>query len=341
MTKIYRYRKEMQSGLYIKDYSLSTLINIPAPILEELGKISKPIVLSYPSPFITSIAENDLVHAELFMNHNKNNTLLILLHGFSSKLHRLRNYYDFIASALNQGINCAFLNMPFHLQRTPAGEISGERLIYFDDIHTLEFYHQAVVDTKRLIDIVQDSFGFKRIILCGFSLGSMVSTISIATDCRINKGILVFGGGNWFEIHWNSTLAYILKGNCMQDGEITKEKCSLIYKDFPDFLKEFKTTDMELIDFELSKTGSLKDKTTRKCFLCDPLAFGHKISPEKILILGSKLDHFFTKNSVIQLHNEIGNPEIHWFNRIHSSAILADNHAKTYIFDFIKDNRYP
>ncbi|MBM3707410.1 MAG: alpha/beta hydrolase [Actinobacteria bacterium] len=325
-------------------------------------KSIKKYILNYRSPYITGDKKNDEVYCELFLNYgldNKDNnlikskagelkaaevktfktgeSLIIILHGFASKLQKLGNYYDFISKLLNNNINCAFLNQPYHLYRTPRGENSGERLIYFGDIETLYFYHQAVVDVRRLIDIALQKLNFKRIILCGFSLGSMVATITAAVDKRIDKTILLLGGGNWHEIHWNSFLSHILKGNCIKDGKITKEKCKEFYKDFPFFLEEFKNTDISNLDFNLSLNPDLKEKTTKMCFLCDPLAFAHKIDPQKILMINSRLDHYFPKTSAIQLWKELGKPEIFWFTKLHTSKILLNPRVFNIILNFIKN----
>jgi len=165
-----------------------------------------------------------------------------------------------------------------------------------------------------------------------------VATITSAVDKRINKTILLLGGGDWFEIHWNSMLAHVLKGNCIEDGMITKKGCSEIYGDFPEFLKELKKIQMEtgaeIIDPE--KFPSLKEKMTKACFLCDPLAFGHMINPQTVLMISSKLDHYFPRKSAEKLWSEIGKPDIYWFSKFHSSRILLNAKVRRLIIDFIK-----
>ena len=327
---------------------------LPVPLN---SKNIKKYILNFKSPHNTGINKNDNVYCELFLNNGMDNnikktygvkngeskvnnahkSLIILLHGFASKQNKLGNYYNFISKLLDNNFNCAFLNHPYHLHRTPEGENSGERLIYFGDIDTLDFYHQAVVDTRRLIDIVTQKFNFKRIILCGFSLGSMVALITAAVDGRIHKSILLLGGGNWYEIHWNSLLSHILKGNCIEDGKINKEKCKKFYMDFPSFLEEFKNTDISNLNINLSDCPGLKEKTTKMCFLCDPLAFAHKIDPQKILMINSRFDHYFPKKSTLQLWRELGRPKIYWFAKLHTSKILINLKIFDIILNFIKN----
>jgi len=319
--------------------------------------------LFFDSPFTTGIKNNDSVYSEIFtssksisthnnnynktINHNlknpgifdgKNFTLLILLHGFGSKLYGLGNYYSFIDNIIQKQMCCAFIHMPYHLSRTPEGQKSGEKLIYVDDAGTLEFYHQAVVDLRRLIDIAVYTFGFKKIVLCGFSLGSMVSVITTAMDSRILKTILIFGGGNWYHIHWNSALAHILKGNCIENGKISKGKCRDFYKVFPEFCREFDKTGINSqLKSDLMGNIDLEDKTVKLCFLCDPSAFGPKIDPAKILMLNSRFDHFFPRKSSIELWERLGRPQIHWFNSFHTSKILANKKALNLVSSFINN----
>ena len=140
--------------------------------------------------------------------------MLIFLHGFSTKDEKLKNYYRFINNILNIDTACLFINLPFHLNRSPQSEASGNSIIYFDDVDTLLFFHQCVVDVRKAIDIVEKIISPDEINICGISLGSIVSVISMAVDKRISKGIFLLGGGNWKEIHWNGISRYILKGNC-------------------------------------------------------------------------------------------------------------------------------
>jgi len=313
-------------------------------------------ILTFNSPYRTGVAENDSVHCELFLNQGCNlctaaeakpeyinnarlktaiDTLLIVIHGFSTKKTKMDNYYYFISKAIEKNVSCAFINLPFHLHRSPKKEKSGERLIYYDDVQTLKFFHQSVVDVKKFIDIISNILQIKNTTLFGLSLGSMVSLITMAYDRRIKKGIFLIGGGNWYEIHWNSALKFILRGNCSDKGQTTKEKCREFYSDFPDFLNKFKQIDIENIPFDIKECPELKKVTTKMCFLCDPLAFAHKLNPKNILMINSKLDFYFSKKSTTRLWEELGKPEIYWLNNFHTSKILRNKKVINKTLDFI------
>jgi len=318
----------------------------PDYILKELkqnGSPAKNYSLTYDSPYSTKIKLNDKVYVRLFSKEKidaKNTTsrnILILIHGFSSKKESTDNYYGFSNKIIGDNLSCAFINLPFHLNRTPEGEKSGQRLIYYDDVDTLKFFHQGVVDVKKLVDIVLEILPVKNIYICGISLGSMFSLITMANDNRISKGIFLLSGGNWEEIHWNGILKFILKGDCTHKGKNIREVCRKSYNNFPKFLSEFKKIKDKNIEMDLKHHPDIKKAAAKMCFLCDPLAFAHRIDPEKVLMINSKFDFFYTRKSTEQLWDELGRPKIYWLNTMHSSKILTDENIIAKIKQFLLD----
>jgi hypothetical protein len=334
--KLYNYNKIPKLTYTIKKASTET--NLPYRY-----------TLTYESAYKTGIKKNDKVYTELFLNHDflnndKNKqkkrlenteTLVILIHGFSSRKDKLRNYHFLINKITQKNLNCAFINLPFHLNRTPTDEVSGRRLLYFNDVETLEFFHQSVVDVRKFIDIILNIHPFKNIYICGLSLGGMVSIISMVYDRRIKKGIFLITGGNWKEIHWDGMLKFFLKGNCISDGIITKKQCNDFYNKFPKFLEELKKIPLNELTNDLVDFPELKKATLKMCFLCDPLAFAHKINPENVLMINSKFDQYFTTRSTTLLWEELGKPKIYWLNNLHTSKILSNSKVIKKITNFI------
>ena len=324
--KLYSYASDVKTNLKIKE-----VMAFP-----EMGKPSvglKKYILEYDSPYKTGIKENDCVYAELFLG--KNDTLFILVHGFTSNRKKIVTYNGFMYNLVNKNFNCAFINLPFHLNRTPGNELSGQRLTGYDDKEILLFFHQSVVDIRKLIDISLDLLPVKKIIICGISLGTMISVISMARDSRISQGIFLLGGGNWNEIHWKGFLRFVLKGNCSQEGFITKEKCSRYYKFFPDFLNDFKEIELENLSWDLENYPELKQKTQKMCFLCDPVAFADRINPENVIMINSKFDHLFSKKSTKKLWDALGKPQAYWFNRPHTNKMILNPRVFEKIYEFI------
>jgi len=363
---IYLYQYDSETSTCNKGYNLIESKNMDDSIRE--------YTLTYDSPYSTGVKINDRVHAQLFLNKNmtwsnvgnldngnndcnnnynddsfdnksKSNDILILIHGFLTNEIKLKRYYSFIKKINSNNISGAFLNLPFHLNRTPAGEKSGRRLINFDDLDILLFFHQSVVDIKKLIDILKQNWNFNNIYICGISLGCMISVIAMANDNRINKGIFLIGGGNWEEVHWKGISRLTLKGNCIYKDKKYKNKtrrqaCREIYACFPEFLKKFKETKYKKIkiDSEGLSDSDLKEVTARMCFLCDPLTFANKINPQNVLMINAKYDFFFNKKSVNHLWEELGRPEIYWLNNFHTTNILADKKVLSKINDFLSES---
>jgi len=326
--------------------------------LEELSENNcvKEYELTFDSPYSTGLEENDRVYAKLFLNkdktgtdnnnlskrnkNDKNNDLLIVVHGLSTSKPKLKKYYHFINKMNSDNLSCAFINLPLHLNRTPDGERGGERLIYFNDIQTLIFFHQSVVDIRKLIDILLKISNFNRVYICGISLGSMISIIAMANDNRIDKGVFLLGGGNWEEIHWRGALRFILRGNCIfkdkrYAGKTRREACREIYSKFPLFVKKMKELKPEKIKMNLDNLPELKEVIPKMCFLCDPVAFAYKINTEKVFMISSRFDFYFNKKSTNHLWEELGKPEIYWINKLHSSSIITNERIIARIKKFL------
>jgi hypothetical protein len=303
--------------------------------------------LTFSSPYTTGIKNNDLVHVELRNRGgspqpgrkiNKIGGIVILVHGFATKRKKMSRYYHFADLIVKKGMACAIISLPYHLQRTPPGEISGSRLITFDDVETLKFFHQAVADIRKLIDILGMIYKHDGIYMCGTSLGCMVSTIAMAFDKRIKKGVLLIGGGNWEEIHWKGILRFILKGNCTDDGNSDRRsECREAYSQFPLFLEEIKKTQKSRLSFDLENLKELKKVTPKACFLCDPMAFAHMIDTNKVIMINSRLDAYFSRKSTRYLWKELGKPEIIWSGLLHSSSILTKDKIINIIYKFFTE----
>lgn len=324
--KLYNYDSGIKTNLKVKEV-------IAFPEMGKPGTGLKKYILRYDSPFKTGFKKNDSVYAELFLG--KNDTLIILVHGFATNMKKISNYNNFLYNLTSRDFNCAFINLPFHMNRTPDTEISGRRLRGYDDKNTLLFFHQSIVDIRKLIDISFDLLPIKKVIICGISLGAMVSVISMACDKRISRGIFLIGGGNWNEIHWNGFLRFMLKGNCVEDGSITKKICGQYYSCFPAFLDTFREISLDDLSFDMENHPELRQKTQKMCFLCDPAAFAGRIDPESVIMINSRFDHLFTRKSTRILWEALGKPVIYWTSIIHTSKILTNPGVFKKIYEFI------
>ena len=343
-TNNYLYRLEKDHKI---DYEVASFDAEPA--YKDLRKKNiKSYLIFYSSPFRTGITENDRVHSELFIpeKNNGSSNVVIFLHGFTSKLHSLRSYYKFISRAAEHGHSCFFINLPFHLHRTPPGEKSGQRLIQNRDTGTLNFFNQAVLDIKKGIRIINKLFSEAREIktgtarkmdfsICGLSLGGMISVASMAWEKSIKKGVLLQCGGNWDTIYWNSLVRVIMHGCFIDKENIKREQAKEFYLPIKEFIEKFRSADPKKIDRGLSEYPELSAYRQKTWFLSDPLTFAHKINHKNVIMINSRFDFLFSRDSTIQLWHELGKPQIYWINDIHSSWILSNKKVLKLIFNFL------
>jgi len=344
----------MELYTYNKD-NLDYSLNFKKSYKSSSGIVYHKHILNFKSAYSTGIQENDMVYCELYSkkkvyrkasgkktsstvsNYTKTSQhapLVIFLHGFATNDKKIENYSSFIKKLMDFNINCLFINLPFHLNRRPANELSGKRLIYFDDKETLLFFHQSVVDIRKSLDVLENIISTKKVYLLGISLGSMISSVAAAFEPKIDKTILVLGGGRWEEVHWNGILKYILKGNCDDDRIMTKSKCHDHYLNFDAFSQKLKEENPDRITFDLEGNPEIKNHCAKKCFLCDPIAFAYKINPKNIMMINSRIDHFFSKKSTVKLWDSLGKPEIYWLNYPHVSKIISRKNVFERIIQF-------
>ncbi|HHT78236.1 MAG TPA: hypothetical protein GXZ93_00305 [Actinobacteria bacterium] len=295
----------------------------------------------FKSPFLTGFSENDMVNGEYIDGYNdKKRKCIILLHGFKSVDGKLAPYYSFAEQAVESGFSCFFMNLPFHLERTPFSKKSGEVLLNNDDSGMLDFFHQAVVDAKKAINILKKEFPVENFYICGLSLGGMCSVFIKAFERRVEKAVLVECGGNWHEIYWNSFMSkIILKGKYLREGKIEKEKSALFYSFFPEFIREFKKIygrkQENFCDLHEIQNSCLNKYLNPKWFLSDPITWAHRIKRDESLIISSRFDPLFNKKTIMQLKKELGDPEIIWINRFHTSDILKNRRLNAVIFNYL------
>lgn len=312
-------------GLY--DYKKSVISYTLKPISNSPGY--KIYDLSFDSPAKNGVAESDIVKAMAYLHDDPTNKPpIIFVHGIGMSESRIKLYTPLAERFVVNGFDLIMMVLPYHYTRTPKGESSGSRLLGFGADETFDFFYKSVVEVRSLLDLLgQIGRGNGSYYICGVSLGSVISSLVMGVDDRISKGILLIGGGNWEKIHWGGALRFVLNGYCSDEGT-SKKICHQYYSQFPEFLDEFKK----------GEEAGIK-KAVKKCFLCDPLIYGHRINPKKLLMINARFDGFFSRASTLDLWNALGRPRLHWLCTTHSATLFRRKKIAKLVLNFLNSSQ--
>lgn len=173
--------------------------------------------LNFESPFLSPFPENNLVWGKYFKLKKNSRGVILVLHGW-----RIKNYMFFDSACkkfLNIGLDSIFLDLPYHLHRTPSSSYGGEYMISSDGVQTIESIRQAILEAKILIDWLREQ-KVKKIGLFGVSLGSWLSAILCTLiSPPLDFAILVSPPANPEKMFYKSRIANLLKDS---GGKIEK-----------------------------------------------------------------------------------------------------------------------
>ena len=102
----------------------------------------------------------------------------------------LKPYLEWCEAAAVAGLDAIFVELPFHLSRTPEGRFSGELFVSGDLIRTLDTARQAVREIRSLVGWLEGGGGPPAGIV-GFSLGGFVATQALSVEDRLRFALLM------------------------------------------------------------------------------------------------------------------------------------------------------
>ncbi len=273
--------------------------------------------ISFLSPFTSEYDVNNRVYLEVFTPVNLlKRTTVVFVHGLGLTPKRKKLYIMLPKRLAVMGYRSVFFTLPFHLERTPAGKSSIQWFSDLDDIGTLHFYHQAVVDLKTTLNLFS---GLKDFSLVGVSLGSMITMIALGVEERFRRGVLILGGGNYERILWHSLTKYVIR-----EGYCNSKMCHHFYSKYPKYLQDIK------------ELGSWRAVPCPKmCFLIEPLTFAPFVKEKKIMMINAIFDLIIPRKATIQLWEELQRPEIHWLPAGHGTTLFWGGKIARLIGDFL------
>ncbi len=183
------------------------------------------LVVKFPSLWKTpEYPENQTVYAEVFIpNKNSRMPAVIILHSWGVQKPDIE--LSLARTLAQRGFVSAVMTMPYHIQRTPSGYLSGDLMIVPDTAKMRETMRQAVLDVRQFIDWLQSQpqIAPDRVGVVGISLGAIVGAVVLGVEDRLQAGVLVLGGANLAHVLWRSPLTLGVRSELRGRG-VTYEK---------------------------------------------------------------------------------------------------------------------
>ena len=261
-------------------------------------------LITFPSNITTPYPENNTVYATYRQpqerDQHKNKGIIIMLHGW--KIASQKFYTLFMRRFLKEGYGVIFLELPYHLHRTPQKSYSGEYFITANLQRTVEAYHQAVLDVRCLIDFcIKET---KNVALWGTSLGAITAALTVPFDPRIKGIISIVGGGNIAGICWTGISTTQVKRDCVQHN-ITFETVQNYWR------------------------------------LIDPVTYTTHSVRKKMLMINAEKDEYIAREFTLQLWEKCGKPRIVWLPTGHVSFVLYYNKVMRECLGFLEKRFTP
>ncbi len=263
--------------------------------------------LKYKSPVSSPYPRNNTVHTYLAEGKNSRQAI-ILLHGWCMK--SIENLFRFALPFAQRDISVLLIEIPYHMNRTPHGFRNGELFVLPDAVKTFNNFEQTVLDTMKGIDFLEER-GYEHFDITGISLGSIPSLIAQALDQRLDKSVLILGGGDIAMLKWRSLSTREVRKQHRRIG-VTHGICIKKREPIKGFLDEVqKGKSPASVQAEIA------------CYYFEPLAFAPLIDKDKVLMINAIFDEIIPKQSTLALWKALRKPAIAWYPLSHFSLYLA------------------
>ncbi|MBC7288721.1 MAG: prolyl oligopeptidase family serine peptidase, partial [Armatimonadetes bacterium] len=121
---------------------------------------------------------------------------------------------------LSYGIAGAYVELPYHMHRQPAGQQPYDLFLRPDTSHLVEVMRQSVMDVRCMVDWLaqRPEIDARRIAIAGFSLGATVGALTYVVDTRLTAAALVGGGGSPADMIWYSQITEHVREDLEKQG---------------------------------------------------------------------------------------------------------------------------
>jgi dipeptidyl aminopeptidase/acylaminoacyl peptidase len=177
-----------------------------------------------------------------------------------------------------------------------------------------------VADVRQVIDWAETrgELDAGRVAVLGISFGGFVSAIAMGVDSRIKAGIFIVTGGNANKISWLSRT-----GQYRKRYRRTVAEHNGVQEQFYRYLEE------------VAEKGFENVEADHISFLTDPLTFATCLKGRSILMINARYDKYIPVETVDELWQACGKPDIKWFPFGHITIWLRYSAIRKKIVDFL------
>ncbi len=249
----------------------------------------EPRIVRFKSPLSTGIAAVDDARAYLYESKGADEGV-VFVHGMGRRSLYWLHYYPRMFSML--GFTAIMPVLPFHYDRVSLEREYYDRFIGGPTEVMEEKFHHAVADVRACVEFLERS-GCRRIHVMGISSGGMVAVIAMASDRRIDKGVLAITGGNLELLSWHSIATRIYRIG--KSRRAHHDRSLAIRTQFDECAESFVSLE------DLHGVPSF--------FRYDPSLFAKLIAPGKVIMFSALLDLWIPRKSSDDLCRRLGGPK--------------------------------
>ena len=152
---------------------------------------------SYPSPMVTSVAENNTIPGDYYLPSGigpdaPQRPAVICLHILNGNFELEQITCATLAS---RGIPAIMIKLPYYGERSPPG---GARALLGNPRLFVEALPQGIADVRRTVDVLASRAEVNpaRIGIVGISLGGILAATAAESDSRFCRAALILAGGD-------------------------------------------------------------------------------------------------------------------------------------------------
>jgi dienelactone hydrolase len=272
--------------------------------------------VDFASAFVTRfLGDTHIIGDYFFPRGRAKAPLAILIHGMGD---RSAIPCRMIAKDLaKEGIASFILYLVFHSLRAPDSIKTRYPNLTGDE--WFESYKVSVTDVHQILDwaVTRPEIIHSQISVLGISFGSFVTSIAMALDKRLGKGILVECGGNSDKITKNSLM---LRWRYKQKLAVYNQNQTA----YSQYLSE------------VVKRGWDNVETSKSSYLTDPLTFTSNLKDRPLMLLNAAWDEMIPKSATCELWESLGKPPIHWYPATHAGLWIWYPLFRNKITGFLK-----